>query len=128
MTDNVLVQVGLVLLAVGALSGWLVMLRTEYPHLLTRAGVKSPRRVLQLHIDFIIMGVILIAVGVALPDLAGWNKAALIVGTIVNPLLFVPLAFREEWSKALLYRAITVASFATMSTATVGAAITGLSA
>lgn len=125
---NVLTQVGLCLLAFGALSGWVVVLRTEYPELLRRVGVKSPRRLLQAHIDYIIMGVILIAVGTALPDLATWNRIALIVGTFVNPTLFLPLAFREDWSKAILYRVVTVASFATMSVGTVGAAIAGLSA
>ncbi|MBF6619436.1 MAG: hypothetical protein ITG02_04305 [Patulibacter sp.] len=125
---NVLTQVGLCLLAFGALSGWVVVLRTEYPELLRRVGVKSPRRLLQAHIDYIIMGVILIAVGTALPDLATWNRIALIVGTFVNPTLFLPLAFREDWSKAILYRVVTVASFATMSVGAVGAAIAGLSA
>jgi cell division protein FtsW (lipid II flippase) len=125
---NVVAQVGLSLLAFGALSGWVVVLRTEYPDVVRRIGVKSPRRLLQAHIDYIIMGVILIAVGTALPDLATWNRVALIVGTIVNPTLFLPLAFREDWSKVALYRVVTVASFATMSVGTVGAAVAGLSA
>lgn len=125
---NVLVQVGLCLLAFGALSGWVVVLRTEYPDVLRRIGVKSPRRLLQAHIDYIVMGVILIAVGLALPDLATWNRVALIAGTIVNPTLFLPLAFREEWSKALPYRVLSVASFTAMSAATVGAAVAGLTA
>ncbi|MFA4928898.1 MAG: hypothetical protein WC558_10300 [Patulibacter sp.] len=125
---NVLVQVGLCLLAFGAVSGWVVVLRTEYPELLGKIGVRSPRRLLQAHIDYIIMGVILIAVGLALPDLATWNRIALIVGTIVNPALFLPLAFREEWSKAIPYRVVTIASFVAMSAGTVGAAVAGLSA
>lgn len=125
---NVLTQVGLCLLAFGAVSGWVVVLRTEYPDLLRRVGVKSPRRLLQAHIDYIIMGVILIAVGTALPDLATWNRIALVVGTFVNPTLFLPLAFREDWSKAVVYRVVTVASFATMSVGTVGAAVAGLNA
>jgi hypothetical protein len=125
---NVLIQVGLCLLALGALLGWIVMLRTAFPGMLAAVGVRSPRRVLQTHIDFIVMGVILIAVGLALPDLAGWNRALLIAGAIVNPLLFVPLAFRESFSDDLAYRVVTVASFTTMSAGTVGAAVAGLSA
>lgn len=39
---NPLTQFGLCLLAFGALSGWVVVLRTEYPQVLTRIGVKSP--------------------------------------------------------------------------------------
>ncbi|MCK9250268.1 MAG: hypothetical protein M0P31_14985 [Solirubrobacteraceae bacterium] len=125
---DVLTQVGLCLLALGALLGWLVVLRTEYPDALRRVGVRSPRRLLQMHLDYVIMGVLLIAVGTALPDLATWNRAALIAGTIVNPLLFLPLAFRESWSKALPYRVVTVLSFLAVSAGTVGAAVAGLQA
>ena len=125
---NVVVQVGLVLLAVGALMGWAVMLWVAFPDVLKRAGVRSPRRLLQAHIDYIVMGVILIAVGTALPDLATWNRVLLIAGTIVNPLLFLPLAWREDLSNALWYRAVTAASFSAMSAATVGAAVAGLQA
>jgi hypothetical protein len=125
---NVLVQTGLVLLAVGALSGWVVMLKIAFPGVLRRAGITSPRRLLQAHIDFIVMAVILIAVGTALPDLATWNRVLLIFGTIVNPALFLPLAWKESIADTLAYRAITVVSFSAMSIATVGAAVAGLQA
>jgi Ca2+/Na+ antiporter len=125
---NVVVQVGLVLLAVGALSGWAVMLKVAFPGVLRRAGVRSPRRLLQAHIDFVMMGVILIAVGTALPDLATWIRVLLIAGTIVNPSLFLPLAWRESIADTLAYRAVTVLSFSAMSVATVAAAVTGLTA
>ncbi|MEH3052648.1 MAG: hypothetical protein PGN13_01375 [Patulibacter minatonensis] len=125
---NILVQVGLVLLAVGALLGWVVTLRVEYPQLIARLGVKSPRRLLQMHIDYVMMGVILIAVGLALPELADWHRSVLIFGTIVNPLLFLPLAFDESLSKSLPYRALTGASFLAMSTGTVAAAAVALGA
>jgi hypothetical protein len=125
---NLLVQVGLCLLALGALLGWVVMLRTAFPAMLAAVGVRSPRRVLQTHIDFLMMGVILIAVGLALPDLAGWNRALLIAGAVVNPLLFVPLAFREAYADAVPYRVVTVLSFTAMSAGAVGAAVAGLSA
>lgn len=125
---NVVTQTGLVLLAVGALSGWAVMLKVAFPGVLRRAGVTSPRRLLQAHIDYIVMGVILIAVGTALPDLATWNRALLIAGTIVNPTLFLPLAWRESIADTLAYRVVTVLSFSAMSVATVGAAVAGLQA
>lgn len=125
---DLLVRAGLCVLAAGALLGWVVMLRVAFPDVLRRAGVRSPRRLLQLHIDLIVMGLILIAVGLALPGLPDWNRAALLFGAIVNPLLFLPLAFREAWSSALPYRAITVLSFAAMSAGTVGAAVHGLAA
>jgi hypothetical protein len=123
---RLLVQAGLVELAVGAMFGWLVVLRLEAAPLLARVGVTSPRRILQAHIDYLMMGLILIAVGLALPALPALNKAALLFGTAVNPTLFLPLAFREEWSKHIAYRAVSVASFAATSGGLVAAAFSGL--
>lgn len=125
---STLVKVGLCELALGALSGWVVVLRTEYPDVLARLGVHSPRRVLQAHLDWIIMGIILIAVGTALPDLPVWLQWVLGFGALVNATLFVPLAFNEDASKALPYRIITLLSFTAMSTGTVGAAAVALGA
>lgn len=125
---STLVKVGLCELALGALSGWVVVLRTEYPDVLRKLGVRSPRRVLQAHLDWIIMGLILIAVGTALPDLPTWLAWVLGFGAVVNATLFVPLAFRESASKALPYRVITLVSFTAMSVGTVGAAAFALGA
>lgn len=125
---STLVKVGLCELALGALSGWVVVLRTEHPEVLRRLGVRSPRRVLQAHLDWIIMGLILIAVGTALPDLPNWLAWTLGFGALVNATLFVPLAFSEDASKALPYRAITLLSFTAMSVGTVGAAAVALGA
>ena len=125
---STLVKVGLCELALGALSGWIVVLRTEHPQVLRRLGVRSPRRVLQAHLDWIIMGLILIAVGPALPDLPSWLAWVLGFGALVNATLFVPLAFNEDASKALPYRAITLLSFTAMSVGTVGAAAVALGA
>jgi hypothetical protein len=102
--------------------------RLERPELLTRIGIKSPRRLMQAHLDYVMMGLIAIAVGLALPDLAGWAKALLLVGTWVNPTLFLPLAFSDDLQGATVYRIVTVASFVAMSTAMVAAAVTGLTA
>jgi hypothetical protein len=123
---STLAKIGLCELAVGALLGWAVVVRVEQPALLERIGIRSPRRLLQVHLDYILMGLILIAVGGVLPDLADPWKAALIFGTIVNPSLFVPLAFAESWSKRLPYRALTIVSFLAMSSGLVAAAVTGL--
>ena len=125
---STLVKVGLCELALGALSGWVVVLRTEHPEVLRRLGVRSPRRVLQAHLDWIIMGLILIAVGTALPDLPNWLVWTFGFGALVNATLFVPLAFSEDASKALPYRAITLLSFTAMSVGTVGAAAVALGA
>ena len=89
---STLAKVGLCELAVAGLMGWAIVVRLERPDLLTRAGVKSPRRLLQAHLDYVMMGLILVAVGLALPGIPDWIAAALIFGTLVNPSLFLPLA------------------------------------
>jgi hypothetical protein len=123
-----LARSGLLELAVGALFGWAIVARLERPGLLTKIGIKSPRRLMQAHLDYVMMGLIAIAVGLALPSLAGWAKALLLAGTWVNPTLFLPLAFSDEMQGNLVYRVVTVTSFVAMSTALVAAAVTGLTA
>ncbi|WP_028477312.1 hypothetical protein [Nocardia sp. CNY236] len=108
---STLVRIGLLELAFGALMGWPVAAGVAAPQLLQRLGVRSPRRLLQTHLDFVIMGVILIAVGLAVPDLPTWIAATIVVGTLLNPLLFLPLAFREQWADTVVYRSVSVGSF-----------------
>ena len=50
------------------------------------------------------MGLILIGVGLAVPDLPTAIAVALVFGTAVNPFLFVPLAFDPDVEKRLWYR------------------------
>ena len=71
------------------------------------------------------MGLILIGVGLAVPDLPTAVAAALVFGTFVNPLLFVPLAFDPEVEKRLWYRALAVVSFLGVSGGLVVAAVVG---
>jgi hypothetical protein len=119
------VQVGLIELAIGGLLGWAMVLREEAPALLRRIGVVAPQRIRQVHLDYVMMGLILIGVGLAVPSLPGWIAAALVFGTAVNPFLFVPLAFDLEVEKRTWYRALSVVSFVAVSGALVAAAIVG---
>ena len=123
---STLAKIGLCELAVAGLMGWTIVARLERPDLLTRAGIKSPRRLLQAHLDYVMMGLILIAVGLALPGIPDWIAAALVFGTLVNPTLFLPLAWDEGWQQRTPYRVVTVVSFIAMSGSLVAAAIEGL--
>jgi len=120
-----MVQIGLVELALGGLLGWAMVLRQESPDFLRRIGVVAPQRIRQVHLDYVMMGLILIGVGLAISDLSAGIAVPLVFGTIVNPLLFVPLAFEPEVEKRLWYRALAVVSFLGVSGGLVAAAIVG---
>lgn len=119
------VRIGLFELAIGGLLGWAMVVRDERPEWLRRIGVVAPQRIRQVHLDYVMMGLILIAVGLAVPDLPTAVAAALVFGTFVNPFLFVPLAFDPDAEKRLWYRALAVVSFVAMSGSLVVAAIVG---
>ena len=119
------IQIGLIELAIGGLLGWAMVMRKESPELLRRIGVVAPQRIRQIHLDYVMMGLILIGVGLAVPDLPTAVAAALVFGTIVNPFLFVPLAFEPDVDKRLWYRALAVVSFVGVSGGLVVAAIVG---
>src|SRR3954467_3798218 len=95
------VQIGLVELALGGLLGWGMVIRQERPRWLTRIGIVAPQRIRQVHLDYVMMGLILIGVGLAVPDLPRAIAGALVFGTLVNPFLFVPLAFDPDTEKQL---------------------------
>jgi hypothetical protein len=119
------VQIGLVELAIAGLLGWAMVIRGEKPEWLQRIGIVAPQRIRQVHLDYVMMGLILIGVGLAVPDLPTAIAAALVFGTFVNPLLFVPLAFNPDAEKRLWYRALATVSFIAVSGALVAAAIIG---
>jgi hydroxylaminobenzene mutase len=122
---NLVVQVGLIELALGGLLGWAMVVREERPEWLTRIGIVAPHRIRQVHLDYVMMGLILIGVGLAVPDLPTAIGAALVFGTAINPFLFVPAAFDREVDKKLWYRLLSVVSFVAVSGGLVAAAIVG---
>jgi len=119
------VQIGLVELAIGGLLGWAMVMRDERPEWVRRIGIVAPHRIRQVHLDYVMMGLILIGVGLAVPDLPTAVAVALVFGTFVNPFLFVPLAFDPEIDKRLWYRLLAVVSFVGVSGGLVIAAIVG---
>ncbi|HET7509290.1 MAG TPA: hypothetical protein VFJ65_03480 [Solirubrobacterales bacterium] len=119
------VRIGLIELALGGLLGWAMVIREEQPGWLRRIGVVAPARIRQVHLDYVMMGLILIGVGLAVPDLRTAVAIYLVFGTFVNPFLFVPLAFDPEVEKRLWYRALAVISFLGVSGGLVVAAVVG---
>lgn len=115
-------QVGAVELAVGALSGWVVWMATDTDWL-KKIGVRSPRRIFQAHLDLIIMGVILIAVGTAAPDFPTPWSVILVVGAWTNALLFLPAAWSDTKPKDLKAILAQAVSFTLVSVGTVAFAV-----
>jgi hypothetical protein len=120
-----MIRIGLIELALGGLLGWAMVLRQESPELLRRLGVVAPQRIRQVHLDYVMMGLILIAVGLAIPGLSTAIAIPLVFGTIVNPFLFVPLAFEPDVEQRAWYRALAVISFLGVSGGLLAAAIVG---
>jgi len=112
---SLVVRIGLAELALGALMGWLVAANFLAPQLLKRIGVTNGRRFLQAHLDYVIMGILLIAVGLAVPPLPGWLAAVVIYGALLNPTLFLPMAFKESVTSSVSFKAATFTSFVAMS-------------
>jgi hypothetical protein len=120
-----MVQIGLIELALGGLLGWAMVVREEKPEWLRRVGIVAPQRIRQVHLDYVMMGLILIGIGLAVPDLPTFPAVALACGTAVNPLLFVPLAFDPDTKRRAWYRVLAVVSFLAVSGGLVTAAIVG---
>ncbi|WP_195166963.1 hypothetical protein [Mycobacteroides abscessus] len=112
---TIVVSIGLAELALGALLGWVVAANFLAPQLLRRAGVTNGRRFLQAHLDYIIMGILLIAVGLAVPDLPGWLAAVVAYGALLNPTLFLPMAFKQNVTSNTSFQVATFTSFVAMS-------------
>ena len=110
-----LTQLGLISLALAGLSGWLVLAATRKGEWFRAHGVPAPRRFLQTHLDWVMMGLILIAVQLAAPSSPDWIKAMIAFGAIVNPLLFLPLAFKPDAEDSPVYVAVAVVSFSALS-------------
>ena len=122
---DAMVRIGLVELALGAVLGWAVVVSVSRPDLLRRIGITEPRRLLQAHLDFVIMGLVLIAVGLAAPDLPAWLVVVLVLGTWLNPALFLPMAWGSDVVRHPAFRAVSGVSFVATSGGLVLAAVLG---
>jgi hypothetical protein len=123
----VLVVVGLFQLMLGALSGWAMLAKAVKPSLIDAIGIKDHDTVRKIHLDWIMMGTIDIAIGLALPGLQVWIVALLVFSTVMNPLLFLPPAINPSWGGTKLYMGTALLSFTCAGVGFVSAFITGLS-
>lgn len=96
---------GAISLASAALLGWVLALQKMFPSLLRDyAMVKAPNRIMQLHLDQVMMGTILLCSSTAFPTLPHFVAQPLTFGCLMNPLGFLPLIFFPSCDKTLIYR------------------------
>jgi hypothetical protein len=100
-------MLGIFELAVGVLSGWLMVMTLEAPDVLRRLGVRQMGRIRQAHLDTLMQGTILIAVGLAVDPLPTWIGVLLIAGAfLAPPLLGVLALFPELQKESIAYKAV----------------------
>jgi hydroxylaminobenzene mutase len=123
-----LVKLGICELAAGALSGWAMIAIVERAEALKRIGVRQLGRIRQSHLDLIMQGTILVAVGASVTSVPTWIGILLVLGAYVAPLTLGVLAFRPELQKgSMLYRGLNTAVLTGFTVAWVALAATVLS-
>ncbi|MGH2846141.1 MAG: hypothetical protein ACRDL0_09055 [Thermoleophilaceae bacterium] len=106
----VLVDVGVVELTTGVLTGW-AMVYIDDEDRVRRSAISDPRRIRQGHLDLLMMGAILTAIGAAVSDPPAFSVVLLIFGSWIAPLLFFPLAFRPSLGGHMLYHVLDLSAF-----------------
>jgi hypothetical protein len=123
-----LVKLGICELAAGVLSGWAMVALVEKPEALKRHGVRQLARIRQTHLDLLMQGTILVAVGAAVSSVPTWIGILLVLGAYVAPLTLGVLAFYPDWQKgSIAYRGLNTVMLAGFTVAWVALAVTVLS-
>lgn len=123
-----LVKLGICELAAGVLSGWAMIAIVERPEALRRLGVRQLGRIRQTHLDLLMQGTILVAVGAAVISVPTWIGILLVLGAYLAPLTLGVLAFRPELQKdSILYRGLNTAMLAGFTIAWVALGVTVVS-
>jgi hypothetical protein len=118
---------GICELAVGVLSGWLMVMTLEAPDVLRRLGVRQMGRIRQAHLDVLMQGTILIAVGLAVDPLPTWIGVLLVAGAFLAPPLLGVLAIFPKWQKeSIAYKAINSVVLAGFTVGWVALAVTAV--
>jgi hypothetical protein len=123
-----LIKLGICELAIGVLSGWAMVAMIEAPEALKRHGVRQLGRIRQTHLDLLMQGTILIAIGAAVASVPTWIGILLVIGAYIAPWTLGVLAFRPELQKdSLIYRGINTTVLMGFTVAWVALAATVLS-
>ncbi|WP_336631628.1 MULTISPECIES: hypothetical protein [unclassified Microbacterium] len=113
--SSVLLLVGLISLAVGALSGFLLLIAVDHPDRLRSLGIVDPVRVRQVHLDWIIMGTVMAVTALGVPQMTTLTAALVLIGGVVNPATFIPMAFSRTVATTKTFQIVSFASFTALS-------------
>lgn len=76
--------------------------------------VKDRKQLLQGHLDYFFMGILLILAGTVLQPIPNWIALPLIFGSLGNPTVFLANSLRPDLPKNIVYRLFIVFSCATL--------------
>jgi hypothetical protein len=108
---NVLIVAGVFQLFFASLTGWVMFLVTDFPERARRLRIVNSRRIRQWHLELLMQGALITALGAALDNPPLWASVLLIVAAWVAPFTFVPLAFKPELGDRPWYLGIDLLSF-----------------
>lgn len=120
--------VGIVSMVIGAWSGFLLLIAVDRPQLLRSVGVVDPSRIRQLHLDWIIMGVLMTVIAAVVPGQSTLGATLVMAGGIVNPLTFIPMAFSKTVVERKWFQAVSMLSFLALCCGLTGALVSHLGA
>lgn len=124
MTGSILIAAGMVSLALGAVSGFALLMAIDAPAKLRAIGIVNLSRIRQVHLDWIIMGVVMAVTGLAVPELGPVTTLMVLAGGIVNPATFIPMAFSKTVANTKWFQVISYVSFSSLSLGLVFSAMT----
>ncbi len=114
-TIPLLAKIGIVEIAFGVISGWVLIAAEEKPELFKKLGLVSFRQLVSAHVSILLMGVAVAAAGAIVNPVPAWVVAAILFGSVVDPLLFVPLAFGLDRNSSRFFRVTAVLAFVSLS-------------
>ncbi|MBU0519517.1 hypothetical protein KKA00_09680 [bacterium] len=85
--------------------------------------VKDRKQLLQAHLDYFFMGILLILAGSILQPLASWIEPVLIFGSVCNPTVFMINSVAPDLPQNPVYRLFILASCGAVALAWVGIVI-----
>lgn len=123
---QIFIVTGALLLCFSLLLAWLLSMLKGMPNTPLLRFVRSEKALLQAHIDYILMAILLFIFALSGRDFPPLVAYATIVGSITNPLLFLVMAVKPDVAKTPLspFGICSVLSFIATTTGMAGCALT----